>query len=147
MLGGPFDGKYRNASVIHDWFCDRRSAPWERVHRVFYEAMLASGVEPYKAKLMYLAVYYQGPRWTEQAEKNNGLVNKALPLERIGLDPAMLKRYEKVHYARESGLSAGVRFIADRIEDDNIDLDQIDRLAEQARAIDKLSDAKLPPLQ
>jgi len=133
--------------VIHDWFCDRRNMPWERVHRVFYEAMLTSGVEAAKAKLMYLAVYYGGPRWDEQTLLNNRLVNKSLPPASIGIDPEMLNRYKKVHFARESGLSAGVRFIADRINRDDIDIGQIDRLAEQARAIDKISDAELPPLR
>jgi hypothetical protein len=141
ILGGPYEGKYRNASVIHDWFCDRRTMPWSMVHRVFYEAMLDSGVEPLTAKMMYLAVYYAGPRWDAQAIINNRL---ALPVTRI--DPKMLKRYKEVAYARDSGLSAGVRFIVDQIEDRDIDLTEIDDLAEQARAIDGLSDAKLPPL-
>lgn len=147
FIGSPYVGKYRNASVIHDWFCDRRTMPWERVHRVFYEAMRTSEVEEFKAKLMYLAVYYRGPRWDMQAMMNNRLVNKSIPLASAGLDPEMLKRYKEVAFARESGLSAGVRFIAERIKRNDIDLNQIDRLAEQARAIDGLSDAKLPPLK
>ena len=63
FVGGPFSGKYRDASVVHDYFCDVRRRPWDEVHRVFYDAMLASGVDAIKAKLMYLAVYRFGPRW------------------------------------------------------------------------------------
>ncbi len=63
FIGGPFEGKYRNASVIHDVGCDRKVRPWEKVHEVFYYAMLASDVSSYKAKVMYAAVYYFGPRW------------------------------------------------------------------------------------
>lgn len=45
FIGGPFEGKYRNASVIHDVGCDQKLRPWEAVHEVFYWAMLAGGVE------------------------------------------------------------------------------------------------------
>ena len=63
FVGGPFSGKYRDASVIHDYFCDVRRRPWDEVHQLFYDAMRVSGVSPLKAKLMYLAVYRFGPRW------------------------------------------------------------------------------------
>jgi Protein of unknown function (DUF1353) len=33
LLGGPFEGKYRNASIIHDWYCDIRVRPWKQVVR------------------------------------------------------------------------------------------------------------------
>lgn len=63
LIGGPFEGKYRNASVIHDYYCDRKTEAWYGVHQVFYEAMLASGVSESRAKVMYLAVFHFGPRW------------------------------------------------------------------------------------
>ena len=62
-IGGPFEGKYRLASVIHDVACDRKTRPWEAVHLAFYSAMVAAGVELSKAKLMFAAVYHFGPRW------------------------------------------------------------------------------------
>src|SRR5215210_8183144 len=31
-VGGPFEGEYRDASVIHDVACDERTARWEDVH-------------------------------------------------------------------------------------------------------------------
>jgi hypothetical protein len=61
VIGGPFEGKYRAASIIHDWYCDIRVRPWKAVHRVFYEAMLASKVSNRIATLMYAAVYWGGP--------------------------------------------------------------------------------------
>jgi Protein of unknown function (DUF1353) len=70
LVGGPFDGKYRDASVIHDWYCDLRSRPWKAVHRVFYEAMLTSGVTRARATLMYAAVYWGGPRWSKTVVDN-----------------------------------------------------------------------------
>lgn len=64
LIGGPFEGKYRDASVIHDVGCDQKTKPWESVHEVFYWAMRASGVKRRRAKIMYAAVYHFGPRWS-----------------------------------------------------------------------------------
>ena len=69
IIGGPFEGKYRDASVIHDVACDRKERPWEAVHEAFYNAMRASGVEKNKAKIMYAAVYHFGPRWPLKVTK------------------------------------------------------------------------------
>jgi hypothetical protein len=63
IIGGPFEGAYRKASVIHDVACDQRSRPWKAVHRAFYTGMLAAETDPLKAKIMYAAVYHFGPRW------------------------------------------------------------------------------------
>ncbi len=67
LIGGPFEGKYRNASVIHDVACDLALRRWEDVHEAFYNAMRAGGVEVMKAKIMYGAVYHFGPRWPAKA--------------------------------------------------------------------------------
>jgi Protein of unknown function (DUF1353) len=63
FIGGPFEGKYRNASVVHDYECDVKQRPWRAVHRMFYNASRCGGVEETKAKVMYAAVYHFGPRW------------------------------------------------------------------------------------
>jgi len=73
LIGGPFEGKYRNASVIHDWYCDRRTRPWRQVHRAFYDAMLESGVDTGMARVMYAAVTQFGPKWSQVAVSNNNL--------------------------------------------------------------------------
>ena len=64
----PYTGKYRDASVIHDYYCQTHSRHWKAVHRVFYDGMLARGVDPLQAKIMYLAVYRFGPRWDYDAD-------------------------------------------------------------------------------
>lgn len=64
LIGGPFEGPYRNASVVHDYYCDVQTRPWRDTHRVFLEAMRCSGVSELRAKTMYYAVYRFGPRWT-----------------------------------------------------------------------------------
>ena len=63
IMGSPWTGQYREGSVIHDYYCDVRTEPWRTVHRTFYASMLANGVGPTQAKLMYAAVYRFGPRW------------------------------------------------------------------------------------
>jgi len=64
LIGGPFEGPYRDASVVHDYYCDVRTRSWQGTHRVFYDAMLCSGVGGLRAKTLYYAVYRFGPRWT-----------------------------------------------------------------------------------
>lgn len=73
LVGGPFEGLYRDASVIHDWYCDRRNRPWRQVHRVFFDAMCTSGVAEVRAKVMYAAVFAGGPRWSDTVVQNNNL--------------------------------------------------------------------------
>lgn len=73
VIGGPFEGKYRDASIIHDWFCDQRTRTWQATHRVFYDGMITRGVDPVKAKLMYYAVWWGGPRWEERVSHNTNL--------------------------------------------------------------------------
>jgi len=63
VIGSPWTGQYREGSVVHDYYCDIRTEPWRSVHRAFYTSMLANGVAPIRAKLMYAAVYRFGPRW------------------------------------------------------------------------------------
>jgi endonuclease G len=63
VIGGPFEGLYLEASVVHDYYCDHHLRPWRDVHRMFYDAMLCRGVSGFKARIMYYAVYRFGPRW------------------------------------------------------------------------------------
>lgn len=65
LAGSPYTGRYRRASVIHDYYCDVKSEPWENVHKMFYYATLADGATKVQAKVFYTAVYMAGPRWKE----------------------------------------------------------------------------------
>ncbi|MGL4464544.1 MAG: DUF1353 domain-containing protein [Planctomycetia bacterium] len=64
ITGGPLEGKYRNASIVHDEGCVKMTEPSERVHLMFYEACRCGGVPEYQAKVLYAAVYHFGPKWT-----------------------------------------------------------------------------------
>lgn len=65
ITGGPFEGAYRSASVVHDYYCLTRTRRHKDVHRVFYDGMLASGVGDKRAWLMYQAVDRFGPSWDD----------------------------------------------------------------------------------
>jgi hypothetical protein len=63
ITGGPYEGKYRNASVVHDVACVEMNEPWQDVHLMFYEACRCGGMGETEAKILYLAVNNFGPRW------------------------------------------------------------------------------------
>lgn len=67
IIGAPFEGKYRAASIVHDHFCITKDRSWRDTHRMFYDAMRCSGVAAARATVMYYAVYRYGPRWTDSA--------------------------------------------------------------------------------
>jgi hypothetical protein len=62
-VGSPWTGQYKEASVIHDYLCEKKTAHWKDVHRLFYTGMLANGVGIIQANIMYATVYRFGPRW------------------------------------------------------------------------------------
>ncbi len=74
VVGSPFAGKYRDASVIHDVACQERTRTWEVVHLSFYYAMRASGVPEKNARVMYAAVYHFGPRWPVETIQSNSSI-------------------------------------------------------------------------
>jgi Protein of unknown function (DUF1353) len=65
ITGGPFDGPYRDAALIHDYFCDFPKFSWEDTHRMFYEAAIARGTSESVARTMYMGIIYGGPTWTK----------------------------------------------------------------------------------
>jgi hypothetical protein len=62
-LGGPYDGPYRDAAVLHDYYCDKQTHTWEKTHEMFFNASLRRGVSETKAKTMYLGLQMFGWRW------------------------------------------------------------------------------------
>lgn len=63
IMGGPFEGRYRNASVLHDVAYDQHNRPWQDCDRMFYNAMRCSGVGAVEAKTMYYSLYKFGRHW------------------------------------------------------------------------------------
>jgi hypothetical protein len=60
FMGGPFEGKYRNASVLHDVAYDQKNHPPQEADRMFYNAMRCSGVGAIEAKTMFYSLYRFG---------------------------------------------------------------------------------------
>ncbi|MGI9089131.1 MAG: DUF1353 domain-containing protein [Chthoniobacterales bacterium] len=63
LIGGPFEGKYRNASVLHDVAYEKQARSWEAADLMFYNAMRCSGVGVVTAKTMYYALRRHGRHW------------------------------------------------------------------------------------
>ncbi len=63
FMGGPFEGKYRNASVLHDVAYGEHKRPWQECDRMFYYAMRCSGVGAVESKTLYYALYKFGHHW------------------------------------------------------------------------------------
>jgi hypothetical protein len=81
LLGGPWDGECREAFVVHDYHCAVRSADWRSVHRMFYHAMLVSGVSERRAKLAYAGVYFAGPRWEKMVVESGRSGQPSVPTQ------------------------------------------------------------------
>lgn len=63
VVGSPFIGRYRRATVLHDVYCGTMTEPYQAVHRMFYEAMLCDRVDHDRAEVMFKAVWLFGPKW------------------------------------------------------------------------------------
>jgi hypothetical protein len=122
-IGGPFEGPYRNASVVHDHYCVVRSETWQSVHRMFYEAMLAAGTPKAKAKAMFYAVYVGGPRWQDVLVTNHE--PRAFP------KPGDIDRTETRYWSVSFNESLARKHFQE-IESSDLSLEQIENLANQA---------------
>ena len=65
IIGEPYNLAYLKAAVVHDHYCyeENQVRSWRETHRMFYDAMIDLDVEIIRAKVMYFAVYFAGPKW------------------------------------------------------------------------------------
>ncbi|WP_405081992.1 DUF1353 domain-containing protein [Pectobacterium versatile] len=119
LIGGPFEGLYRNASIVHDYFCVIRTHPWPDVHRMFHYAMLCSGVPSLKARIMFYAVYRFGPRWVNVPSIQLAVFGMA---DVVSTVPTELPT--------EAFDEASFKADCQRIEQEQLDLPAIERLAD-----------------
>lgn len=113
VTGGPLEGQFRNASIVHDVACDQMNESWEDVHTMFYHACRCGGVPPIQAQTLFWAVYHGGPRWviktvmeSRTRTKSDGktLIEPVARTvrERIHVPPPSAKDREKLEkYIRE----------------------------------------------
>jgi hypothetical protein len=93
FIGTPYGGQYVLASVIHDIAYEDKKETWQDVHQAFYDAMLASGVEPQKAALMYIAVYEASQRW---GKNQNEHLSQEKILNLMGVNGASKKDLQQI---------------------------------------------------
>jgi len=95
LLGSPFVGDYRRATVLHDVACDKQTEPSAAVHRMFYHAMLCDGVRQAKAYKIYKAVDWFGPDWGAERKPKTALQEQTIEnLDR--LEEAIEKALEEL---------------------------------------------------
>jgi protein-S-isoprenylcysteine O-methyltransferase Ste14 len=91
VTDGRFDNEFLKAAVIHDAYCQSdnetrcpdqyQTRPWKAVHRMFYEACLAGGTSPAKARIMFAAVWLGGPRWNDPERNLDQVPDEVLQAE------------------------------------------------------------------
>jgi len=111
LMGGPFEGKYRNASVLHDVAYDQKNRPHEVCDRMFYNAMRCSGVSAVEAGTMYYALRKFGHHW------------KAPKAEPVKIGDEIVARAEPVN-------QGDINSTRDWIRDSDPNLQQIEQRAD-----------------
>lgn len=56
IIGSPYTGEYRRASIVHDIACDDTSVPRREADEMFYNACIAGGCKPKQAEVLYAGV-------------------------------------------------------------------------------------------
>lgn len=68
IIGGPWEKHFIRAAVIHDHYCIRNVRSRRATHRMFYDALVESGVNRGKALAMYYAVIVGSHMWINLIE-------------------------------------------------------------------------------
>lgn len=78
ITDGRFEKMFLKAAVVHDAYCQKEnesrrppyhSRPWRQVHKMFHHACIAGGTPRGRARAMYAAVSWFGPRWDDPASE------------------------------------------------------------------------------
>lgn len=101
IIGQPREPKFANAAALHDAYCGigNETGPvyhaktWQEVHRLLYDALVASGTDPTKAKIMFAAVWLGGPRWYDDGGSDSSLasVPPAIKIEALRKTTTMIR--------------------------------------------------------
>lgn len=123
FVGSPFVGRYRRASVVHDYYCHVQTETWEDTHRMFYNACRAGDVPERKAKRMYTMVYRFGPDWpAPRPTKRRAAKKKAAARVRI---KAMTPLVDRPPMPTAEELD-GFQDLLDWVETDSPSLEEIE---------------------
>jgi len=94
FMGGPFEGKYRNASVLHDVAYEQKKRPPAECDRMFYNAMRASGVSAVESKTMYYSLLRFGHHWKFPIKKAKPVKPKDLERQGATMEAEQVPRAE-----------------------------------------------------
>jgi hypothetical protein len=92
IMGGPFEGQYRNASVLHDVAYGQKKRPWQDCDRMFYYAMRCAGVNAVQAKTMFYALYRFGNHWKFPIKRGKPVKYKGQLVARAEAIPEAIPR-------------------------------------------------------
>lgn len=91
LTDGRFAKESLKAAVVHDAHSQSdnetrapdqyRTKPWKAVHRMFYEACIAGGTSPLRAKILFAGVWLGGPRWDDPDRNLDQVSDDALKAE------------------------------------------------------------------
>ncbi len=82
VVGSPYTGEYRRASIVHDIACEDPNIPREQADKMFYFACLAGGCPVLQAQLLYAGVrigaWVPGVRFWSDSAAQQPLVMRGL---------------------------------------------------------------------
>lgn len=84
-VGGPLDGPYRDAAILHDRYCSTKERTADETHNMFHEAAIARGTDAVTAGTMYAAILIGGPTWSAKATKKGSLQMRVVPASMLPL--------------------------------------------------------------
>lgn len=65
LIGLPFHGEHRRAAILHDYFSQQLDQEWKEVRRMYYEALIAEGMDERQAKTDYAVAMATSERWEQ----------------------------------------------------------------------------------
>ena len=106
IVGSSWDKDYLRAAVVHDFYIRKTTADPKRVHEMFLNALLADGVRPYWATMMYRAVRRFGPTWKTRDLAENERIRLANAAQQAKFDREFHQRYQQCLLSRKERLRA-----------------------------------------
>ncbi len=131
IVGSPLTGKYRNASILHDFEYEKKRYSAPKVHRMFYEACRCGGLPENQSKLLYLAVYHYNPSWVLlKAEK---MITINIYKKDGTADKVTIKRSAKIPKILAQGAppelsSSFVSKLKTYVDENNPELEELEKL-------------------
>ncbi len=96
LIGSPYTGDFRRASVVHDVACEDKPYTSDKAHRMLYNAMRCDGTAAWLANQIYTAVMLFGDQWGNK-QRPLPLTDENLRLyQKLAYSPAMCASLDKL---------------------------------------------------